>query len=156
MQIFGYIENGILFTKEIEPIVTKRQIADGIIETITISEKEQIANLSSEWKKVDDIDQSKIKTDDGYIIRVSPFDNGNSISFKYEKVIDTQKRKKEITILKQQLSDTDYQVTKCYEASLIGDELPYDIGELHKNRQSIRDKINELENELLEILNISA
>lgn len=156
MQVFGYIENGILFTKEIEPIVTKRKIADDIIETITISEEEQIANLSSEWKKVDEIDKSKIKTDDGYVIRVTPFDNGESISFKYDKVIDTTKRKKEIAKLKQQLSDSDYQVTKCYEASLIGDVLPYDIGELHKNRQSIRDKINELENELLEILNISA
>ncbi len=156
MQVFGYIKNGILFTKEIEPIVTKRQIADGIIETITISEEEQIASLSSEWKKVDDIDKSKIKTDDGYIIRVTPFDNGDCISFKYIKVIDTKKKKKEIAMLKQQLSDTDYQVTKCYEASLIGDVLPYDIGELHSNRQSIRDKINELEAELLEILNISA
>ena len=45
MQVFGYIENGILFTKEIEPIITKRKIADDIIETITISEEEQIANL---------------------------------------------------------------------------------------------------------------
>ena len=82
MQVFGYIENGILFTKEIEPIITKRKIADDIIETITISEEEQIANLPSEWKKVDDIDTSKIKTDDGYIIRVTPFDNGDSISYK--------------------------------------------------------------------------
>lgn len=156
MQVFGYIENGILFTKEIEPIITKRKIADDIIETITISEEEQIANLPSEWKKVDDIDTSKIKTDDGYIIRVTPFDNGDSISYKYEKVIDTQKKKKEIATLKQQLSDTDYQVTKCYEATLIGETLPYDIVTLHKERQSIREKINELEADLLEILNTSA
>lgn len=91
-------------------------------------------------EKVDDIDTSKIKTDDGYIIRVTPFDNGDSISYKYEKVIDTQKKKKEIATLKQQLSDTDYQVTKCYEATLIGETLPYDIVTLHKERQSIREK----------------
>lgn len=148
MQTFGYIENGILFTKKIEPIIKKRKIADGIIETITISEEEQIANLSSEWKRVDDIEPSKTKTDDGYIIRITPFDNGDKISFRYDKVKDTQKVKKEIDNLKQNLSDTDYQVTKCYEASLMGDELPYDIAKLHKERQKIRDKINELQAEM--------
>lgn len=142
------MENGILFTKKIEPLINKRRVADGIIETITISEDEQIANLSSEWKRVDDIDPSKTKTEDGYVIRVSPFDNGDCISFRYEKVKDTQKIKKEIDVLKQKLTDTDYQVTKCYEASLIGDELPYDIAKLHTERQKIRDKINELQNEM--------
>lgn len=148
MKIYGYMENGILFTKKIEPLINKRRVADGIIETITISEDEQIANLSSEWKRVDDIDPSKTKTEDGYVIRVSPFDNGDCISFRYEKVKDTQKIKKEIDALKQKLTDTDYQVTKCYEASLIGDELPYDIAKLHTERQKIRDKINELQAEM--------
>lgn len=148
MQTFGYIENGILFTKKIEPLINKRRVADGIIETITISEEEQIANLSSEWKRVDDIEPSKTKTEDGYVIRVSPFDNGDCISFRYEKVKDTQKIKKEIDALKQKLTDTDYQVMKCYEASLIGDELPYNIAKLHTERQKIRDKINELQAEM--------
>lgn len=50
-----------------------------------------------------------------------------------------------IEALKRELSDSDYKVTKCYEASLIGSPLQYDINALHCERQQIRDKINELE-----------
>lgn len=55
------------------------------------------------------------------------------------------KREFEIDLLKRQIAATDYKVTKCYEYSLCGLELPYDIEALHAERQSLRDKINELE-----------
>lgn len=51
----------------------------------------------------------------------------------------------QITSLKEQLSSTDYKIIKCSEAQLVGEELPYDIAELHTERQALRDKINELE-----------
>lgn len=51
----------------------------------------------------------------------------------------------EIEKLKKKLTETDYQVIKCYEASLIGGEVPYDVQEMHKERQEIRDEINRLE-----------
>lgn len=48
--------------------------------------------------------------------------------------------------LKRALSETDYQIIKCYEYSLVGKTCnEYDIEELHNNRQIIRDKINKLE-----------
>lgn len=47
-----------------------------------------------------------------------------------------------------QLSRTDYKVIKCYEYSLVGLELPYDINALHAERQALRDRINELEAQL--------
>lgn len=47
--------------------------------------------------------------------------------------------------LKQELSETDYKIIKCYEYQLIGLELPYDIQKFHTERQEIRNKINELE-----------
>lgn len=50
-----------------------------------------------------------------------------------------------IAKLKKQLAETDYKVIKCNEASLIGEELPYDMEEVHKERQEIRDEINRLE-----------
>lgn len=56
--------------------------------------------------------------------------------------------KNEIDSIKKQLFDTDYQVIKCAEYSQAGLEAPYDVEELHKTRQALRDKINELENEL--------
>ena len=54
----------------------------------------------------------------------------------------------QITSLKTQLSSTDYKIIKCSEAQLLGEELPYDIASLHAERQALRDKINELEQQL--------
>jgi hypothetical protein len=50
-----------------------------------------------------------------------------------------------IAELKELLNETDYKIIKCSEYQLAGLELPYDIAELHTQRQAIRDEINELE-----------
>ena len=50
-----------------------------------------------------------------------------------------------IAELKAQLSATDYKVIKCSECQLLGMEMPYDIAELHAERQAIRDEINKLQ-----------
>ena len=42
----------------------------------------------------------------------------------------------------------DWKVAKCYEYSLIGEEAPYDIKELHEKRQAVRNQINALQEEL--------
>ena len=54
----------------------------------------------------------------------------------------------EIKSLKTLLSNSDYKVIKCMEAMMVGGEIPYDMAELHTERQSIRDRINEIENSL--------
>ena len=54
----------------------------------------------------------------------------------------------EIERLKSELQDSDYKVIKCAEAMTIGAELPYNMTELHNERQALRDKINELEKAL--------
>ena len=54
----------------------------------------------------------------------------------------------EIERMKSELKDSDYKVIKCAEAMCINAELPYDMTELHKERQAFRDKINELESEV--------
>ncbi|NDV63778.1 hypothetical protein D0T60_00695 [Bacteroides sp. 224] len=51
----------------------------------------------------------------------------------------------QIDELKKQLSSSDYMITKCMEASLMGETLPYDIDAIHAERQEIRDEINRLE-----------
>ncbi len=58
---------------------------------------------------------------------------------------DTLKSQLQIEILKEQLTQSDYQIIKCYEYSLIGKESPYNMDELHNKRQEVRDKINELQ-----------
>ena len=54
----------------------------------------------------------------------------------------------EIERLKSELQDSDYKVIKCAEAMTIGAELPYNMTELHNERQALRDKINKLESEV--------
>lgn len=133
MAKYGYIENGFLRAREVE--------------------QEQVQNLSSEWKPVDDIDESKtISDDENYTIRLVPYDNGNRISFNYEKVVNTTKIQGEIDAIKAELSETDYQVIKCYEASLVGEELPYDIKALHEDRNEKRAQINALETNLTNLM----
>lgn len=133
MAKYGYIENGFLRAREVE--------------------QGQVQNLSSEWKPVDDIDESKtISDDDNYTIRLVPYENGNRISFNYEKVVNTTKIQGEIDAIKAELSETDYQVIKCYEASLVGEELPYDIKALHEDRNEKRAQINALETNLTNLM----
>lgn len=54
----------------------------------------------------------------------------------------------EINELKAQLDASDYKVIKCFECSMVGEEMSYDVNELHAERQIIRDMINEKEAEL--------
>lgn len=54
----------------------------------------------------------------------------------------------EIERLKSELQESDYKVIKCAEAMTVGAKMPYDITALHKERQALRDKINELEKTL--------
>lgn len=51
----------------------------------------------------------------------------------------------QINNLKEQLASTDYKIIKCTECSMVGEEMPYDVNELHTERQEIRDEINLLE-----------
>lgn len=58
----------------------------------------------------------------------------------------------QINTLKSQLADTDYIFVKCYEASLVGESIDeYDFEILHTERQSLREQINVLEEELSEL-----
>ena len=54
----------------------------------------------------------------------------------------------DIERLKSELQESDYKVIKCAEAICLNAELPYDMAELHNERQALRDKINELESEV--------
>ena len=54
----------------------------------------------------------------------------------------------DIERLKSELQESDYKVIKCAEAICLNAELPYNMTELHKERQALRDKINKLEQQL--------
>lgn len=69
-----------------------------------------------------------------------------------------QERQQAIDALQSQIAEyktridaTDYRIIKAYEYSTIGLESEYDMESLHAERQSFRDKINRLEEELQKI-----
>lgn len=125
---YGYIENGYLRAREVT--------------------QEQIATLSSQYKPVDELDLEQLKYDEGYFVKAVPYDAGERIAYRYEMIVDKQYILSKISALKAQLADGDYQVIKCYEASLVNEELPYNIQELCDTRQQLRNQINELEAKL--------
>lgn len=57
-------------------------------------------------------------------------------------------KSEEIERLKSELQASDYKVIKCAEAMCLNAEMPYNMTALHKERQALRDKINELEEQL--------
>ena len=67
-----------------------------------------------------------------------------------EPYVPTEKEKtqQEIWQLKAKLSETDYKILKCTEASLRGQELPYDLDAVVSERDGWRAQINELEEKL--------
>ena len=78
------------------------------------------------------------------------FNTQESDAEEYKISIDEQQAniQMEIERLKSELQESDYKITKIAEAMSIGAELPYDSQALHKERQALRDKINQLEMEV--------
>lgn len=60
--------------------------------------------------------------------------------------LDNPTKEQEIITAKRQLEETDYKIIKSSEYQLLGLEVPYNLEELHAERQALRDNINELEN----------
>lgn len=146
---YGYInDGGYLVSKYIEEHIERYQ-EKGEIKQRTISIETQAAALSAAgWKPVDPLDEERLKCEEGYIVRVTPYDAGDRISYRYDKVFDVGKVRREIKDLKDLLMSDDYKIIKCYEASLVGEQLPYDIHQIHSTRQEIRTQINELERKI--------
>ena len=149
MKIYGYMDGDQLVATYLEDYTERVTDADGNVSSRTVTAAEQAARLSEKWKPVEPIDTGRLDpdTDDEVIIPV-PYDAGDRITYRYDRIFDRQKVRREIADLKAALAATDYQVIKCYEASLLGTPQPYDIAVLHIARQQQRDRINELETKL--------
>lgn len=149
---FGYIdENGYLTSKILEEYTERFRDDDGKIQERVISIEEQANILSGlGWKQVELVDDTKLDCPLYYSIHIVPYDAGDKISYKYEQRFNVKLVQNKIDELKASLTSNDsvigdYRITKCYEASLIGLDMPYDIAELHLKRQMVRDEINKLE-----------
>lgn len=67
---------------------------------------------------------------------------------------DEQIESQRVIDLQAKLSSTsseigDYRVVKCMEASLMGQEMPYDVETLIKERQKVRDQINQAQDRIM-------
>ena len=68
----------------------------------------------------------------------------------YASCLSNDKIQQEIIKADISLRESDFKIIKSYEYSLVGKELPYNIVELHEQRQPLREKINELESQIKE------
>lgn len=149
---YGKLISGELRTISLEPYNERYEDEDGEIQERTITAEQQAERaLEQGFKPVDDIDESILAgAPVGKVVIFEPVDLEDHIGYTYKTVTDIQYFKREIAKCKQQLNDTDYKVTKCYEASLVGDPMPYDIQELRTTREAARARINILEEQLNE------
>lgn len=146
---YGYMEGGTLVSRFFEEQRIYTNDKDGKKRLKVVTVEEQITALSEEWKPVERISDFMLESTKPYeVIIPVPYDAGTHIAYEYQKRFDIQQVKAEIKELKDALSASDYKVSKCYEASLLGHILPYDIEFLHEERQAQRDQINYLENML--------
>lgn len=147
MNEYGYInEEGYLHSKMLEILIERYKDESEEIKERVVTIEEQAAMLIEQgWKPVDLIDESRMIAEEGYNIEISPYDAGECISYRYKKTFDRKEVNNKIQNLKKQLSNDDYKITKCYEASLLKEPLPYNVIELHAIRNELRAKINELE-----------
>lgn len=150
--IYGRFENGFLRTISLEPFRDRYEDENGEIQERTVTVEDQAIRAQEQgFKPVDDIDESILAgAPVGKVVIFEPVDLEDHIGYTYKTVTDIQYFKREIAKCKQQLNDTDYKVTKCYEASLVGDPMPYDIQELRTTREAARARINILEEQLNE------
>lgn len=140
------MEGSYLRSRILEPYTEIRVDKNGNQYTATVSVAEQARALSKDWKPVDPIDEAQmVSGDEDYIIVPHPYDAGDHIAYRYERKRDKQRTRAEIQALKDSLAASDYKVAKCYEATLTGAEMPYDVNSLIRERQAARDRINALE-----------
>ena len=143
---YGYMEGGALMSRFLEEHKENWTDENGVEHVRTVTVEEQAAKLSHEWKPVDEINDKLLFSEDpSEIIVPVPYDAGDRICYRYVRKFDEQKVRQEIQDLKDALAASDYKVAKCYEASLTGQPMPYDVQQLTQVRQSQRDKVNELE-----------
>jgi len=107
---------------------------------------EELANklFKDGWKRIE-TPACELICGENERIKAIPADAGGHITFTYEKVINKEGIQRKIDNLIKEVAATDYQARKCYEYSLVGKPLPYDIQKIHTESEEIREKIRALE-----------
>lgn len=126
-------------------------------------EKYSLNKVSNYYYKVllrDNIEEkNSIYTYNEYELVIAAKDNADEyidenfdILLNQAKVNEENKILREkINTLKKQLDNSDYKVLKCTESFMLGSVLPYDFSKLLSDRMGIRDNINALQDDSLEV-----
>lgn len=114
--------------------------------------------IDEKGQSVTHYDLSAGRLIDAIVIRpeAAPIDNATKFAWEdgdYEKVQvyipnSEETPEQKIAQLKAQLAATDYRIIKCAEHRLLELPTPYDMAQLHEQRQALRDEINRLEGAL--------
>lgn len=116
---------------------------------ITNIAETDLENIDLENHYISEFDEQKVNQ---VVIGISGVLNGKivQIGLTQEEINRDIKLNKIATIesLKEQLLQTDYKVTKCYEAFMRQLPLPYNLEEISIQRDAWRAEINQLEQEL--------
>lgn len=67
---------------------------------------------------------------------------------KHASYMSNLKVQESIGTLQKQLDQSDYKIIKSYEYSLVGLEQPYNVAEVHAERENIRNQINYLTSQI--------
>jgi hypothetical protein len=78
-----------------------------------------------------------------YIDNMLTYENQTELNEK-----EKTSKNKTLFYLKTLLEQSDYKIIKCYEASLLEEEMPYNLQELLAQRKAWREQINALEFEI--------
>lgn len=143
----GKFINGQICYQVLEEYKREVRLNNGKIAYETISVEQQFEPLRRDgWKMVELFDDAQMQNEQEFYSTIAtPIDKGETIGFTYLKRLDKRLVQREIERLKSCLVSTDYKVVKCYEATMLEQNLPYDLHEVCAERQSVRDRINELE-----------
>lgn len=110
-------------------IKSRNQIVLHKTETITDADgNEQVVNTSTFFPKEEQLLAA------GWVEYVKPAEE-----------VEKEQKLETVRTSRRELASTDYKVIKCMEAFLTGQDLPYDIAELHREREEQRRIINENE-----------
>ncbi len=138
----------------IQPIIDKPESERTAEELMLLIVRKRIKDsIDEERKRLSEYSPFvEIKNDDeipyGYLKAPKYRNEDGKVICTYEPYLDFYFIRKEIKRIRKELSDTDYIVIKCYEAQLLGEELPYTQEELKENvtkRAEMREQINQLQ-----------
>lgn len=137
----------------INPILKKKEEKRTFDELLLIVKRKEIEDQRTE--QLENLDTFKEFITSVFASELGEYDSpkpyyieeGDSVLQKWEIVKnDPAKIASKISLLKSELEGSDYKVMKCYEATITSsEEMPYDVTELTKERQEVRDEINRLE-----------